>query len=232
MAMETVKRRHRGDMELMRKKVLFISAKSFLEKGFTATTVKEIAKLADINIGSLMNLFKTKEDILAELVKYVLEGQFRETENLLKDKTDDKILFYAAETTLQLHMAESSEHIRDIYRAAYSLPATTDIIQQTITHKLEDIFKPSLPNLETKDFFELEIASGGIMRGFLTIPCDMYFTMDRKVRRFLETTFKLYDVPKEKIEEAIQFVSGFDFEEIAKQTIHAMLDYLDENKME
>lgn len=232
MAMETVKRRHRGDMELMRKQVLFISAKSFLEKGFTATTVKEIAKLADINIGSLMNLFKTKEDILAELVKYVLEGQFRETENLLKDKTDDKILFYAAETTLQLHMAESSEHIRDIYKAAYSLPATTDVIQQTITHKLEDIFKPSLPNLETKDFFELEIASGGIMRGFLTIPCDMYFTMDRKVRRFLETTFKLYDVPKEKIEEAIQFVSGFDFEEIAKQTIHAMLDYLDENKIE
>ena len=129
-------------------------------------------------------------------------------------------------------MAESSEHIRDIYKAAYSLPATTDMIQQMITHKLEEIFKPSLPNLETKDFFELEIASGGIMRGFLTIPCDMYFTMARKIKRFLETTFKLYDVPKEKIEESIQFVSGFDFEKIAKQTIQGMLDYLDENKIE
>ena len=232
MATEKAKRRPRADMELMRKQVLFISAKSFLEKGFTATTVKEIAKLADINIGSLMNLFKTKEDILAELVKYVLEGQFKATADLLKEKTDDKILFYAAETTLQLHMAESSEHIRDIYKAAYSLPATTDIIQQMITHKLEEIFKPSLPNLETKDFFELEIASGGIMRGFLTIPCDMYFTMDRKIKRFLETTFKLYDVPKEKIEESIRFVSGFDFEKIAKQTIQGMLDYLDENKIE
>ncbi len=231
MATEKVKRRPRGDMEQMRKQVLFISAKSFLEKGFTATTVKEIAKLADINIGSLMNLFKTKEDILAELVRYVLEGQFKATENLLKGKTEDKILFYASETTLQLHMAESSEHIRDIYKAAYSLSATTDIIQQMITHKLEEIFKPSLPDLETKDFFELEIASGGIMRGFLTIPCDMYFTMDRKVKRFLETTFKLYDVPKEKIEEAIRFVSGFDFEAIAKQTIQKMLDYLDENKI-
>lgn len=232
MATEKAKHRPRADMELMRKQVLFISAKSFLEKGFTATTVKEIAKLADINIGSLMNLFKTKEDILAELVKYVLEGQFKATADLLKEKTDDKILFYAAETTLQLHMAESSEHIRDIYKAAYSLPATTDIILQMITHKLEEIFKPILPNLETKDFFELEIASGGIMRGFLTIPCDMYFTMERKIKRFLETTLKLYDVPKEKIEEAIRFVSGFDFEKIAKQTIQGMLDYLDENKIE
>ena len=230
MATEKAKRRHRGDMEQMRKQVLFVSAKAFLEKGFTATTVKEIAKLADINIGSLMNLFKTKEDILAELVKYVLEGQFTATANLLKDKTDDKILFYAAETTLQLHMAESSEHIRDIYKAAYSLPATTNIIQQTITHKLEEIFRASLPNLETKDFFELEIASGGIMRGFLTIPCDMYFTMERKVRRFLETTFKVYDVPKEKIEEAIQFVSKFDFETIAKNTIAGMLGGLDKHE--
>ncbi|MBR3834050.1 MAG: TetR/AcrR family transcriptional regulator [Lachnospiraceae bacterium] len=228
MATEKTKRRPRGDMEQMRKQVLYISAKLFLEKGFTATTVKEIAKLADINIGSLMNLFKTKEDILAELVKYVLEGQFKATADLLKGKTEDKILFYAAETTLQLHMAESSEHIRDIYKSAYSLHTTTDIIQQMITYKLEEIFKPSLPNLETKDFFELEIASGGIMRGFLTIPCDMYFTMERKVKRFLETTFKLYDVPQEKIEEAIQFVSSFDFEAIAKQTIESMLAFLEE----
>ncbi len=228
MATEKTKRRPRGNMEQMRKQVLFISAKSFLEKGFTATTVKEIADLADINIGSLMNLFKTKEDILADLVKYVLEGQFKATADLLNGKTEDKILFYAAETTLQLHMAESSEHIRDIYKAAYTLSATTDIIQQTITHKLEEIFGASLPDLETKDFFELEIASGGIMRGFLTIPCDMYFTMERKVGRFLETTFKLYDVPKEKIEEAIRFVSGFDFEAIAKQTIESMLAFLEE----
>lgn len=103
MATVKTKRRPRADMEQMRKQVLFISAKSFLEKGFTATTVKEIAKLADINIGSLMNLFKTKEDILAELVKYVLEGQFNATTELLKGKTEDKILFYAAETTFKLY---------------------------------------------------------------------------------------------------------------------------------
>lgn len=214
--------------EEMKRRVLFVSAKFFLEKGYTATTLKEIAKTSEINIGSLMNLFKSKEDILCDLVKYVLEGQFFATTKLLKDKTDDKILFYAVETTLQLHMAESGEHVRDLYNAAYSMPKTTEIIQHTITHKLEEIFKPTLPHLETKDFFELEIASGGIMRGFMTIPCGMYFTMDRKVKRFLETTFKLYDVPKEKIQETIEFVSGFDFEAIAKQTIESMLSFLEE----
>ncbi len=216
--------------EEMKRRVLFVSAKFFLEKGYTATTLKEIAQTAEINIGSLMNLFKSKEDILCDLVKYVLKAQFSATAKLLKNKTDDNILFYAAETTLQLHMAESDEHVRDLYNAAYSMPKTTEIIQHTITHKLEEIFKPSLPDLETKDFFELEIASGGIMRGFMTIPCDMYFTMDRKVKRFLETTFKLYDVGSQKIRETIDFVSEFDFEEIAKQTIESILAFLEKKE--
>jgi len=45
----------------------------------------------------------------------VLEGQFKAIGELLSDKTDDKILLYAAETPLQLYMAESSEHMREMY---------------------------------------------------------------------------------------------------------------------
>ena len=209
--------------EYLKKKILHSAACMFLEKGYTITTVKALADAAETNTGVLMRIFGCKENILALLVKHVLEGQFSATKELLKGKTEDKILFYAAETTLQLHIVESDEHLRELYGAAYSLPATTDIILHMITGKLENIFKEHLPHLETKDFFELEIASGGIMRGFMTIPCDMYFTMDRKIKRFLETTFKLYDVPEEKIKEAIEFVSQFDFKIIAKETIDKML---------
>ena len=212
--------------EEMKTKVLYVAAKLFLEKGYTETSLKEISSSADINIGSLINIFKCKENILCDLVKYVLEGQFKSVADFLKDQTDDKILFYAAETTLQLHMAESSEHIRDLYAAAYSMPNSMAIIQHTITGKLEEIFKAHLPDLETKDFYELEIASGGIMRSFMTVPCDMYFTMERKVKRFLETTFLVYRVPDEKINEATEFVLQFDFEALAQNTIEAMLSFL------
>lgn len=208
----------------MRRKLLSASAELFLTKGFSATTLKAINDKSGVGRNDLIRIFGSKENILAILVKYVLNEQFNHTEELLKGKTDDKILFYAAETTLQLHIVESNENIRELYGAAYSLPATTQIIQQTITGKLESIFKEHLPHLETKDFYELEIASGGIMRGFMTIPCDMYFTMDRKIKRFLETTFKLYDVPNEKIQETIKFVSEFDFKQIAEKLIQEMLE--------
>lgn len=204
------------------------AAKLFLEKGYTNTTMKEIAKCAGIDYNSLNRTFRLKENVLGALVEQVLEGQFKRTAEFLAGKTDDPILFYAAETTLQLYMVESGENIRDLYATAYSLPNTTKIIQDTITAKLEHIFKEYLPHLQSKDFFECEIASGGIMRGFMTTPCDRYFTMERKVAAFLEASLKVYDVPKEKIQEAIAFVSQFDFETIAKQTIASMLESLED----
>lgn len=45
--------------ETMKRRVRYVSLRLFLEQGFTATTVKRIAKEANMNIGSLMNLFKT-----------------------------------------------------------------------------------------------------------------------------------------------------------------------------
>lgn len=212
--------------ESNKQQILYAAAISFLELGYTATTIKKIAADAKTNTGTLQNIFKTKDDILSDIVSYVLEGQFDTTAKFLEGITDDKILFYAAETTLQLYMAESSENIRNLYATAYSLPKTTGIIQNTITKKLEYIFKEQLPEMETKDFYLLEIASGGIMRNFMMVPCDMWFTMDQKVAAFLETTLRVYCVPEEKIEEAVKFVSQFDYEKIAKETINAMLTFL------
>lgn len=213
----------------IRRNTLLAAAKLFIERGYTGATVRDIADAADVNVSAMVRTMKNKEHILYEMVQFVLDGQFKAAANLLRGVTDDKILFYAAETTLQLYMVESNENIRELYAVAYSLPHTSSLIMHTITAKLEHIFAEQLPNLETKDFFELEIASGGVMRSFMTVPCDMYFTMERKVRRFLEATFRIYQVPEEKIEEAIKFVSQFDYPTIAQNTINSMLSYLDRN---
>ena len=209
--------------------VLHTVAKMFLAQGYHKTTLRDISKESGIAYSSLINIFGSKEGMLSELVAYVLEGQFVATKKLLSGVTEDKILFYAAETTLQLYMAESHEHIREMYTVSYSLPETSRIIYNTITRKLENIFKEHLPELKTKDFYCLEIASGGIMRSFITIPCDMFFSLDMKVKFFLEATFRVYKVDEEKIAEAIEFVKKFDFKRIAQEVIDNMLAYLEAN---
>lgn len=213
-------------VEKVREKTLFAAAELFLEKGYTETTMRGLAQRASVDVSSMNRAFGCKENILCELVAYVLKGQFETMEAMLKGVTDDPLLFYAAETTMQIYMAESDESIRNLYLSAYSMPRSIDIIHRTVTDILEQIFKAHLPHLVTRDFYELEIASGGIMRSFMARPCDMYFTMERKVKRFLETTFRIYQVPDEKIQEAIGFVQQFDFPDIAKNTINRMLQYL------
>ena len=213
--------------ELKKSKILHAAAKLFLTNGYQKTKIQDVAKEAGVGPSTAFSIFGDKDGLMAELVAYVLEGQFKATHKFLSGVTDDKILFYAAETTLQLYIAESSEHIRELYATAYSSPKSSHIIYNTITEKLEDIFREHLPHLAPKDFYELELASGGIMRSFMTVPCDRYFTMERKVRRFLETTFLVYEVPREKINEAVAFVAQFDFPSLAQNTIDHMLGYLE-----
>lgn len=215
----------RGD--LVKSKVLHAAAKLFLSKGYSDSTMKEIAAQAGVNYGSMMFVFRSKENILSELVGFVLDGQFEFTESLLAGKTDDKLLFYATETTLQLYMAESGEHIRELYSLSYSLQASSDIIYNKITVKLADIFKEQYPDFTKGEFYEKELASAGIMRNYMTRPCGIYFTMDRKVKAFLENTFLLYEIPRERIDEAIRFVSQFEFDVLAQQVIDSMLAYLE-----
>lgn len=211
-----------------KKKILHASAKLFMEKGYTHTTMVEISRETGIEKTAVVRAFSSKENILAELVRYVLEGQFAAAEKFLDGVTTDKILYYAAETTLQLYITESNEQIRDLYLTAYSMPNASSVIRDAVTEKLEWIFKEHLPELKKADFYELEIASGSIIRGFMAIPCGETFPMERKVNRYLETALRIYQVPEEKIREAIAFVSQFDYEKLAQQTIGQMLKHLEE----
>ena len=215
----------------IRPKVLHAAARMFLEEGYAHSTTREIARRAGVNVSNMNRYFGVKENILCELVDYVLEGQMRTAKAILGEKTQDPILFYAAETTLQLYMAEHSEAVRELYSVAYSMPHSAERIHRAVTDLLvSKVFQPFYPEYTREDFYELEIASGGIIRGFMVEPCTEEFTMEHKVQRYLETSLRIYRVPEEKIQEAIEFVKQFDYSAIAGQTIQGMLDHLEERK--
>ena len=125
----------------IREKVLHTSAKLFFEKGSNESTLREIATKSKVNYGSLTFAFKSKENILSELVSKVFDYQFEMSDKSLEGITEDKILYYAFETTLQLYLAESSEHMREMYQVSYSLTNPSLEVYKTISSKLEYIFK-------------------------------------------------------------------------------------------
>ena len=146
--------------------------------------------------------------------------------------TEDGVLYYAAETALQLHMAECSEAARNLYRSAYSLSLTSELIQRNIAEKLTSVvFREYLPDCSLEDFYRLEIASGSMIWGYMAVPCDAEFTIGKKVDCFLDAALRIYRVPEEKIAEAKAFVKRFDYPTIARQTIADMLAFLEKPEM-
>ena len=177
-------------------KVLRSAVALFLEKGYTRTTTGEIATAAGIGQSSFFHVFPSKEALLLELVQRMFAGQFDLAGQ--HSGAEDPVFLYAVETALQLHIAELTEPLRELYVMGYTLPSTSAFIYRSTAARLQKIFGEYLPNAEPKDFYEMEIASGSIMRGFMSVPCDVYFTMEAKISRFLDCSLKLHDVPKEK----------------------------------
>ena len=211
------------DYEAARRNALYAAAWMFLKFGYTDTSLRGVAKEAGISLSALLRTFGSKEGLLCALVDYVLDGQFTTAMELVSGVTDDPVLYYAAETTLKLYMAESDESIRDLYGAVYSLPESSELVRRSVTEKmLGRVFRAYLPEASPADFYQLEIASGSIIRGYMTVPCSADFPVEQKVRRFLECSLRVYRVPEEKIAEAVSFVERFDYPVIARQTVEAM----------
>lgn len=204
--------------QLTRRKILSASINVFLEKGYARATAKEVADLAGISTGSPFFLFGNKEGVLLELVHMMFAGQFDLVEKQI-GREADPLLLYGVETALQIHIAELSEPLRELYVTAYSLASTSEYIYEQTAARLRVIFAAYQPQAEAKDFYELEVASAGVMRSFMANPCDLYFTVERKLRRFLTCCYRIYDVPREKYEPIVEQVLQMDLRHIAEQLI-------------
>ncbi|MBQ9736695.1 MAG: TetR/AcrR family transcriptional regulator [Clostridia bacterium] len=211
----------------VRSRVLHAAAALFLQKGYVDSTLREIAERADVKYGSLTFAFGSKEQLLAELVGLVIDGQFEAAWRLLGKEAGDPLLLYAAEITLQLYMAESSEHMRELYSLSYSLPSPSAVVYEKITFKLKEFFGKKYPDFTAADFYEKELAAAGVMRNYLTRPADVFFPMERKVKAFLENTLLLYEVPREEREALFTRLGEIDFAAAAGELIHRLPAYLE-----
>ena len=66
----------------VKNKVLHTAAKLFISQGYEKTSLRLLSKESGVNYGSITNAFESKENILCELVEFVLEGQFETTSKL------------------------------------------------------------------------------------------------------------------------------------------------------
>ena len=135
----------RYDSADAKRRILTACVRFFLEKGYTRTTVAEIVKEADVSISTFQNVFRTKDGVLVELVKFMFGSQFDMAGQIAGQKLPP-VYVYAVETSIQLALTELNENLRDIYLEAYSHTEASEYIYQHTSSELYRIFGPYLPS--------------------------------------------------------------------------------------
>ena len=210
-----------------KRRIMSACVRLFLEKGYTRTTVAEIIGAADVSISTFQNIFRTKDGVLRELAGAVFSRQF-EAAGRLAGKEAGPVSVYALETALQLMIAERNENLRDIYLEAYTQAGTAEYIHRKAAAELCRIFGSYMPECAESDFYEMDIGTAGLMRGYMARSCDMYFPLEKKLARFLGMSMKIYSVPREERERVLAWIGGLDLDHMAKQAAQELFQALAE----
>ena len=215
----------RYDSQSAKRRILTTCVRLFLGKGYTETRVAEILRGADVSASSFQNVFHTKDGVLAELVEMMFSGQFGAVRQLIPDAPSPEYI-YAVETAVQLALTEMNENLRDIYVEAYTYPATAELIHRSTAKELQAAFASRLPDFSEGDFYEIELGTAGIMRGFMVRRCDQYFTLEKKINRFLDMSLSIFRIPLEEREQIIAYVAQVNVCEAAEQVMQALFTSL------
>lgn len=105
--------------ENIRKNILDVARNQFLEKGYKAVSMRQIAALANIGVSNIYNYFENKDDILVAILSPLLS----KIEYFLKNHNQDKSLTIDVFVN-QKHQREMIETFLDLimqYRAELNL---------------------------------------------------------------------------------------------------------------
>lgn len=204
---------------LTQQKMLRAAIMQFLQYGYTGATTSKIAELAGMTSSSFFRAYPDKESLLLEIVKWIFVGQYDLAQEV--SGSDDPMFICAVEGALELYTAEMNEQLRELYVMAYSLPSTSKYIYRVMSDRLYEVFGKLYPQAKKRDFYELEIASASMIRGYMAVPCDMYFTIEDKIHRFLECALKLYNVEKDERERLISETLAMNLGEVAKSLVES-----------
>ena len=216
----------RYDSADAKRRILTACVRFFLEKGYTRTTVAEIVKEADVSISTFQNVFRTKDGVLVELVKFMFGSQFDMAGQIAGQKLPP-VYVYAVETSIQLALTELNENLREIYIEAYTVSDTAEYIYLHTTAELKRIFGANFPDDTESDFYEMEIGTAGLMRSYMARKCDIHFPLERKLSRFLTAAMRVYRVPEEDQAKVLAFIQSLDIQAIATEVMYKLFAMLE-----
>ena len=208
-----------------RLEIIKYAAKRFVEKGYTATSIKEIAEGLDISPGNITFYFHSKEHLLSVLVDALFDFQKMTMEKEAKEGVSS-LLSYCLELTVMAAASEESDVARDLYISAYVSPLTLEIIRFNDTEKTKAVFAEFCEGWSDDEWRATENIVSGIefatlMKSKENIP------LEKRIEKVLDSIMLLYGVPEEIRKRKIEKVLALDYRTLGKTILADFRAYIE-----
>ena len=209
-----------------RLQIVQLAAKLFIERGYSKTPFSKIAKTLDLSTGNITFYFKSKEDLLAQLVAELFDFQRLLIEHAA-DEGKSSLLAYCLELTSIAAICEEDEPIRDFFTASYISPVTLALIRENDTEKTKEVFGAFRPDWTDEQWTATEnIVSGIEYATIMTREADTPLPM--QIERTLNAIMLLYGVPEELRRAKIEKVLQMDYRALGRRILAEFKQYIEE----
>lgn len=193
----------------IKKKILSVCVRLFIEQGYNNTPISQIIKESGISTSTFQNIFHTKDAVMNELVEFMFKSQFKVASEITAS-APSQVYVWAVETAIQLAITEANENLREIYLEAYTHEDSLEYIHQFTAIESYKTFKNYFPNYSQSDFYSIDIGICGIIYGYMQKHCNIHFTFQHKIEQFIALSLRCHKIPENEVQDIISYVDSID----------------------
>lgn len=208
-----------------RERIIRVSTRLFLERGYSATTVQMISTEIGISKGLFTFHFPSKEDVLALLTNMLCEFQ-RELMEYEAGEGISSLLSICLELMSMAAACEEEEVAKDFLVSTYQSKKCLEIIHNNDTARAKEVFAKFCSDWTDEQFREAEILVAGIEHATLN-AIDKTVPLETRISGALNTIMMIYNVPEETRKKKIEKVLSMDYRSIGKRIFKEFKEYVE-----
>lgn len=211
--------------ESTKDKIIRVSTRMFLDNGYSATTVQTVSRELGISKGNFTFYFRSKDDVLAELVEMLCDFQ-RELMEYETGEGISSLLSICLELMSMAAACEESEVAKDFFISAYQSPKCLEIIHNNDTARAKEVFAEYCSDWTDEQFREAEILVAGIEHATLN-AIDKNVSLETRISGALNAIMTIYNVPEDIRRIKIDKVLAMDYRSIGKRIFKEFKEYVE-----
>lgn len=200
--------------------------KSFLEKGYSNTSINSIGKELNISPGNITFHFPAKEHLLAALVELLCDFQWKLMEKEANEGLSS-IMAVCLEFATIAAICEEDEVAKDFFLSAYTSPLCLAIIRKNDTERAKSVFKEYCVGWTQEQFEAAEILTAGMEYSSLVTE-DVTISLEARIAGAVNGILTIFQVPEEIRKVKIEKVLSMDYIKLGRKVLKEFKQYVDE----